>query len=260
MLYLLIVLTISSLVVGNRQITFVNRCSYPIWISPLTSDNGPQLDGGIKRLGQNSQTVYNIPASGWKGRFWPKTACDGSGQNCETGQSIAPCPAGGCQPPAETKVEFFYPASTAKDNVWYDISLVDGYSLPVEITPSYKGGSCLPTKCHVSLAACPTNEANVGDLRVIKNGRTIMCLAPCKKWNYPSPFGLGRPENTGSGLNLCCPTPPVTPTQCRAGIVVNTQYVKLIHRDCPTAYAYSYDDAAGLHNCPNPTNFVVNVC
>lgn len=44
------------------------------------------------------------------GRFWPKQGCDGSGQNCQVGQSIAPCGRTGCDPPAETKVEFFFPA------------------------------------------------------------------------------------------------------------------------------------------------------
>lgn len=86
-----------------------------------------------------------------------------------------------------------------------------------------------------------------------------MCLAPCKKWNYPSPFGLNRSEDTNVGKALCCPH-PVTPATCQAGIVVNTKYVELLRRVCPTAYSYSYDDLAGLHNCPNPTNFIVKVC
>ncbi len=49
---------------------------------------------------------------------------------------------------------------------------------------------------------------------------------------------------------MCCPTPPISPQQCRSGPVINTQYVQSIHRNCPTAYSYAYDDEAGLHNCP----------
>lgn len=75
-----------------------------------------------------------------------------------------------------------------------------------------------------------------------------------------SPFGLGRPETQGNGLWYCCPTPPITPGQCRQSLVVRTKYVNLIHRDCPTAYSYSYDDEAGLHNCANNVNFQVNFC
>ena len=40
---------------------------------------------------------------------------------------------------------------------------------------------------------CPKNENEVGDLRVTKNGKTVACLSPCKKWNYPPPYGLGKP-------------------------------------------------------------------
>ena len=119
----------------KRTITFLNRCTYPVWVTPFTSDNGPQLGNGIQKLAQNARTTYDIPDSGWKGRFWPKTGCDGSGQNCAVGQAVAPCPSKGCQPPADTKVEFFYPKIDDKNTAWYDISLVDGYSLPMEIIP-----------------------------------------------------------------------------------------------------------------------------
>lgn len=135
------------------------------------------------------------------GRFWPKSGCDGSGHNCEVGQSVDPCnpgklkffflvfvrcsnefhsSIGGCDPPAETKVEFFFPPAGDPGDVWYDVSLVDGYSLPAEIVPSVQVGSCVTTNCHISLASCPTNEDHVGDLRLVRNGRTIKCLAPCK--------------------------------------------------------------------------------
>lgn len=120
-----------------RQITFKNRCHRKIWISPLTNANGAPI-GNIRQLNTNAKTTYNIPDSGWGGRFWPKTECDRNGQNCKVGQSMPPCPPKGCQAPAETKVEFFFPRSGQSANVWYDISLVDGYSLPMEIIPNHR--------------------------------------------------------------------------------------------------------------------------
>ncbi len=87
-------------------------------------------------MDQNARITFNIPDFGWAGRFWPKTGCDGSGQSCAVGQSVAPCPSGGCQPPADTKVEFFFPSVSDSNAIWYDVSLVDGYSLPMEIIPS----------------------------------------------------------------------------------------------------------------------------
>jgi hypothetical protein len=257
-LILLLAITTSS---TGRQITFQNRCGRDIWISPLTNNQGPPLPDGIVRLANNAKHSYQIPNGGWGGRMWPKTGCDGSGQNCQVGQSIPPCPSGGCQPPAETKVEFFFPpTSSSGQAVWYDVSLVDGYSLPAEIVPSSQGGSCVTTHCSMSLDDCPTSENHVGDLRAWIGGKVSMCLAPCKKFNYPAPYGMGRNEKEEPGLHLCCPTPPVSPESCRQGIVEQTKYVKLIHSKCPSAYSYAYDDEAGLHNCPKDTSFTVTFC
>lgn len=279
-LFLIIVITSEA-----REITFRSRCPFPIWINPKTSDNGPPLPEGIGHIVNGGSFTYHIPAEEWKGRFWPKTDCDRDGQNCGVGQSLPPCPPGGCQPPAETKIEFYYPAMGRTDNVWYDISLVDGYTLPMKITPSnhvkieklfhlnecktftnitffflFQGNTCVTTDCRVDLNDCPDDEAHTGSLRVYKNGGIVQCLAPCKKWNCSYPWGKGLSEKEGLGLQFCCPTPPIYPAGCNRGIVTKTKYVKLIHEKCPSAYAYSYDDHHGLHNCPNPTDFVVEIC
>jgi len=42
--------------------------------------------------------------------------------------------------------------------------------------------------------------------------------------------------------------------------VTHTEYVQRIHARCPTAYAYAYDDVAGLHACPADTGFRVVFC
>ena len=95
---------------------------------------------------------FQIPTSGWAGRFWPKTGCDNSGYNCEFGDSVPPCPVGGCQPPADTKVEFNFPPQPPNQDSWYDVSLVDGYSLPMRIVPrGSQSGGCVATTCSMSL-------------------------------------------------------------------------------------------------------------
>ena len=66
--------------------------------------------------------------------MWPKVGCGSDGLNCVFGQSSPPCPTGGCHPPADTKIEFNFPANFVGQS-WYDISLVDGYSQPVDIVP-----------------------------------------------------------------------------------------------------------------------------
>lgn len=112
-------------IAGLRYIEIGNKNNFPIWIETKPNDNKPPLrNGEIVKLNPNDRTKYDIEDAGWGGRFWAKVGCDESGANCEFGQSVDPCPEGGCQPPAETKVEFFFPPTDSTDDSYYDISLV----------------------------------------------------------------------------------------------------------------------------------------
>lgn len=263
---LLVFAALVAVTFGAPHISVRNQCGFNVWLAQLANSgfsplSGSGIDGtGLLNPGQTG--TFTIPDGGWGGRFWPKTGCDSSGNNCEAGSSSPPCPANGCEPPSDTKVEFFYfPLSDTVDTPYYDVSLVDGYSLATRITPDRTGGSCVESTCAVSLNSCPTNEIDgLGDLRVFVNGKVVMCLSPCKRWNYPAPYGMGQPENVDPGLHMCCPTPPVSVDDCRNGDVVRTNYVNLIHSVCPSAYSYAYDDLGGLHNCPAGTSFDVTFC
>jgi hypothetical protein len=263
----------AGVVAQAPQISITNSCSVPVWIGQTPNTGFVPLPsagtGPASRLNSSQTATYTIPSAGWGGRFWPKVGCDANGANCAAGSSVDGCPSTGCQPPADTKVEFFYNPSSGKDESWYDISLVDGYSLAMQITPSTTGGpTCTRTVCALSLASCPTAEisaAKVGDLRVFKDpvnksGPVEQCLSPCKKWNYTAPYGLGKGEHVLPGEKLCCPTPPVSSPDCRAGIVVQTKYVQLVRAQCPTAYSFAYDDEGGLHTCPRRTSYTVTLC
>ena len=246
----------------TTRLSVTNQCNFPVWMATTPNANKAPLPDGTVKLDLGQSHDYSIAAEGWAGRLWPKTGCDSNGMNCTAGEAVPPCPPSGCQPPADTKVEFYFPNLASKEDAWYDISLVDGYSLPMEIKPrGGESGSCTTTKCNLSLDECPQNETlGLGDLRVIKDGKVVQCLSPCKKCNYPPPFGQGKPENQEPGLSVCCPTPPVTPEQCSRGPVVQTQFVQTVRRACPTAYSYAYDDQAGLHSCSTPMSFDVTLC
>lgn len=118
----------------RRVIEINNRNNFNIWIQTLTNNNGPPLTG-VFVIGPGQRKTIDISDAGWAGRLWPKIGCDQSGENCQFGQSSPPCPAGGCQPPADTKVEFNFPPSNSPGRTFYDLSLVDGYSLASEIIP-----------------------------------------------------------------------------------------------------------------------------
>jgi len=245
------------------EFSVTNQCSETIWFTnQKNSNSGPLGSPDNVQLGTGQQYTYQVPSAGWAGRLWPKVGCDSTGNNCVFGQSIPPCGTGGCDPPADTKVEFNFPASGSSSQSWYDISLVDGYSQAIRVTPRQSpSGGCVPTLCALSFTSCPSNEIDgLGDLAVYHNRQKVACLSPCKRWNFPPPYGLGKNEDQAPGVYMCCPTPPISPTQCRSGPVVNTDYVKLVHSQCPSAYSYAYDDQAGLHNCPGDTSYDIVLC
>ncbi|MFO0761213.1 MAG: RICIN domain-containing protein [Byssovorax sp.] len=271
------------------RLRVTNRCGEPIWIAHSQNMPGAQN----VRLNSGQSADYPIPDGGLPAaRLWPKIGCDGNGLNCTIGDSVAPCPPGGCAPPVDSKFEVSFGPKGSPTPTYYNLSQVDGYTLPFKVVPRGAGaeqGSCVTSDCsHLSLDACPGDEDMSGsgvfpayaheDLKIRDaSGRVVGCLSPCKKWNYPAPFGLGKPESADPGLHLCCPTPinPATgqctaesacmsPEACRnAGdplSVEHTKYVAAMRAMCPTAYSYSYDDAAGLHSCSPETGFEVTFC
>ena len=61
-------------------------------------------------------------------------------------------------------------------------------------------------------------------------------MSPCKAWNYPAPYGMGRPESQDPGLHLCCPT-PIDPASGQVTIAASGAHV-LWFVDHHTAAAY----------------------
>ncbi|XP_055307435.1 uncharacterized protein LOC129571643 [Sitodiplosis mosellana] len=189
---------------GLRYIEVTNKNNFPIWIETLTNNQGPPLRPGVTLLEPRHSTKYDIQDSGWAGRLWPKTGCDDGGANCEIGQSMPPCPPNGCHPPAETKVEFFFPATNSnQDSLMISVCEIT----PHEDGRPYNGGPCTPTNCHLLLSQCPRNERNsLGDLSVKgRRNNDVACMSTCKRWNYPPPYGQGKNEQEGDRRLLCCP-------------------------------------------------------
>ena len=182
------------------------------------------------------------------------------------------------------------PTTQLGNLTWFDTSLVDGFTFPYQLNVigntascDYGNGFTGVDASQLDLSRCPTNEdlSNDGEWPSITNpvvnitypldsvdltfkspdGSQILgCYAPCHKTSYGYPFGFGQSESDAPSLWYCCPTQNpanceisqgcVTSAECRAGPVVNTQYVTNIHSMVANAYAYTYDDGVGDHNCP----------
>ena len=199
-------------------ITVINRCTAPIWIGTTSGviPNNPILPNNVLLTARGGSYVYGT--TGWNGRLWPKMGCSTGGNGCAIGEL------------ANSLVEFNF-----GNTVWYDVSLVDGYTLPLRVVPSV--ASCAVAECNLTLSSCPNSQ-----YPLLVTGKA--CLSPC--------------SYTKSEANCCG---GISPSACRNGSVVKTEYVELIHRVCPSVYSYSYDDANGLHTCTGDgVSFTISVC
>jgi hypothetical protein len=255
------------------RLRITNKCSYPLWVQ--SSSNLPDQADHLVYLVSNAARDYSIPNSGLAAtRFHPKVGCDNTGRNCQLGEEG--------DPPIDSKLEVTWGCtsfgtdraqcaadSTITDTTWWNLSQVDGYTLPYLVKTKESTDprhDCPLVDCgNLNLASCPKNEdLSAGfertypdrknlDLRIFdKNNpkKVIGCIAPCYKLNFPEPHGLGLGDPAQDGLSpYCCPTPPVSPDKCSSGPIERTKYVAAIHKMCPDVYAYAYDDRGGLHTC-----------
>jgi len=267
------------------RLRVTNKCEVDIWVQQQGFPTDP-----LVKLAKDASHEYQIPAAGLAStRFWPKILCDKDGNNCAIGQSSPPCPAKGCAPPVDSKLEATWgctladkaqcgltPQGVRMIDTFWNASAVDGYTLPFAMT--LKGGdgrkSCIPVDCEgLATAKCPTDEdlSNGGQNPLYahqnlatKNpvsGGYAGCFSTCNKLNYPGWGGDGLNAPGGSIEQMyCCPTPPISSPQCQAGPVAKTKYVESIHKACKnTTYGYAYDDGLGGRNCSGDTiiEFVV---
>jgi hypothetical protein len=259
------------------RFTIKNACAYPIWIQ---QQNLPGASAITSLAANNGSVSYDIPAAGLAStRFWPKTGCDANGNNCKMGQSSPPCPAAGCAPPVDSKIEatwgclFSDPSKCASTpqghkidmTTWWNASAVDGYTLPYTISVTGGDGrqACSPVDCTgLTAAGCPTDDdlstggkfsqyAHQNEQVSGPQPGFVGCFSTCMKLNYPTYGGDNAGAPASAPLQMyCCPTPPIQPAQCSSGPVEKTKYVSAIHSMCKkTVYGYAYDDGVGLRNC-----------
>ncbi|XP_031264549.1 thaumatin-like protein 1 isoform X2 [Pistacia vera] len=212
--------------------TFVNRCDYTIWPGILANAGSPRLDSTGFELLKDASRSFLAP-TGWSGRFWARTGCnfDGSGAgSCSTGDcgsGQVECNGLGAAPPA-TLAEFTL-GTGGQD--FYDVSLVDGYNLPMLVETSGGAGLCASTGCSTDL-----NQQCPAELRV---GEGDACKSACE--------AFGSPE-------YCCSGAFNTPASCKPSV-----YSEMFKSACPKSYSYAYDDATSTFTCSG-ADYTVTFC
>ncbi|KAG8381634.1 hypothetical protein BUALT_Bualt06G0142000 [Buddleja alternifolia] len=208
--------------------TITNNCPYTIWPGTLAGSGTPQLPAtGFQLSSGETITIPNTP--GWSGRIWARTGCvfDPTGVgSCQTGDcgGRLECNGIGATPPASL-FEITLGIGDQKD--FYDVSLVDGYNLPLVAVPRVYGG-CNATGCIADVnMGCPQ------ELQVIGSdggqGGVVACKSACEA------FGLDQ---------YCCSGEFANPTTCRPSF-----YSGIFKRACPRAYSYAFDDGTSTFTC-----------
>ncbi|CAD5174891.1 unnamed protein product [Musa acuminata subsp. malaccensis] len=222
--------------------TLTNNCEYPVWPGMLSSAGTPALSTTGFQLQTGESRSLDAPTT-WSGRFWGRTLCatDSSGRfSCATGDCGSggvECSGGGAAPPA-TLAEFTLDGSGGMD--FYDVSLVDGYNLPMLVVPQGgSGGSCSSTGCLVDLnGLCPS------DLKVMLStsdggSESVACKSACEAFGSPQ---------------FCCSGDYGNPNTCKP-----SSYSQFFKNACPKAYSYAYDDATSTFTCAS-ANYLITFC
>jgi len=212
--------------------TLINQCDYTVWPA-LSSNVNLSTTGFVLPSGQNFSV--NVPVN-WNGRIWGRTLCTTdtiTGKfSCLTGDcrsgKIA-CDSGGSPP--NTLVEFGLDSINRLD--FYDVSLVDGFNMPVIVVPvSGSGSNCESTGCVLDLnAVCPT------ELKVSRNEEVVACQNPCSAFKEDY---------------FCCVG---NRSSCEPSV-----YSKIFKTACPQAYSYPLDDSTSTFTCPTPADYNIVFC
>ncbi|TYI97687.1 hypothetical protein E1A91_D01G160500v1 [Gossypium mustelinum] len=220
----------------SSTFTFKNNCPYTVWPGILTGA-GPQLSSTGFELATQASLNLNVPPP-WSGRFWGRTHCvttDSKFQcataDCGSGQIT--CNGGGAIPPASL-IEFTLAPNNGKD--FYDISLVDGFNLPLSVTPHGRLLGCNTTSCAADVNTVCPSELQVKGL----GGGVIACKSACLAFKQPQ---------------YCCTSAYNSPATCQP-----TKYSKIFKSQCPQAYSYAYDDKTSTFTCTGGANYLVTFC
>ncbi|KAF3451223.1 hypothetical protein FNV43_RR07316 [Rhamnella rubrinervis] len=193
------------------QMHIQNNCSFTVWAAAKP--------GGGRQLNKGETWTLNVK---YQGRIWGRTNCDfdenGRGK-CDGGDcdGLLQCQTG---PRAPCTLAEYSIGQNNVDNL--DISLVDGFNVPIGISPtntSSKSKNCRPIKC-----AADVNEPCPMELR--------------------DPGGCNNPCTVFRNDQFCC----------RSNICEPTNYSKFFKHLCPDAYSYPLDDATTVISCLTGTS------
>ncbi|XXG68586.1 hypothetical protein AAC387_Pa06g1642 [Persea americana] len=194
-----------------------NQCPYTVWAAAIP------VGGGGQQLDPGQTWTINVITGTTETRIWGRTGCtfgsNGRGR-CLTGDcgGVLQCSTPG-QPP-NTLAEY----SLNKKLDMFDISLVDGFNVPMGFSPT-SGGCTRGINCTADInSQCPNELRAPGG-----------CNNPCTVFK----------------TNQYC---------CNSGSCGTTNYSRFFKDRCPNAYSYPLDVSGTAFSCPPKTNYSIVFC
>ncbi|OQV22081.1 Regulator of nonsense transcripts 1 [Hypsibius exemplaris] len=169
---------------SGHEVKLKNYCSKPVTVFSLENGAGKQTQSW--QLGSQQELPRQLP-NGWAGRFYARYA------------DVAPL-SGWPQPDSLAEIKF--DGYMGLD--FYDISLVDGFGVPVKMTPipgtfsknAADSKSCKTIGCLADLiGGCPE------DLKLRQGSRVVACQSACTKYGAAEPDAPGMSSSNGGGKN-----------------------------------------------------------
>ncbi|XP_057450053.1 pathogenesis-related thaumatin-like protein 3.5 [Lotus japonicus] len=210
----------------SSTFTIFNNCPYTIWPGTLAGSASPRLSTTGFRL-DSGQSVKLTTVPGWSGRIWARTGCkfDATGVGkCQTGDcgGRLECEGSGAAPPTSL-FEITLGAGGGQD--FYDVSMVDGYNLPLVALP--RGAYSGATGCMTDInRGCPKELQVVGG---DGNQSVVGCRSACEALKLDK---------------YCCSGEFANPQTCQP-----SYYSTIFKRACPSAYSYAFDDGTSTFTC-----------
>lgn len=284
----------------------------PQWSHSVTFVNN---SGSAVQIVETDGCYSNNMASPYTGKCWPQQIPGGSltlapaGQpnssqtvsiiSCWSGNFSVSCATCDTSIPYQTLAEFTFdggldntqnpPAKINSTNDNYDISMVDGFTTALLITPSlstctvagcsqqptcpahlvYQGGCLSPNTYVRNVMQNPTEEDKIKYGCICSSTEQLTCTAGtdnsvtpagcvgkygCSPFSPPGAAGNGGPANPGSA---CCPWYQVSGQPCSATTAARAwdswaqAYIANVHAACENEYAWQYDDHQGGFACPS---------
>ncbi|KAF5174926.1 Osmotin-like protein [Thalictrum thalictroides] len=170
--------------------------------------------------------------------MWARTHCTHTNGHftCATGDCGGrfECQGAGGATPA-TLVQFSIHHGQ-NDQSSYAVSLVDGYNVPLTVTPHEGKGVCPVVGCKPDLLpTCPSSLQHK-----LAHGLVVACKSGCEA------FGTDE---------LCCRNHYNSPHTCKP-----SSYSSFFKHACPSTFTYAHDTPSLMHECSSPRELKIIFC